>query len=137
MKNWFVYSILALVCWGMWAFFPKIAVSYIHPRTAFVYEVLGGLLVGVAALVILDVDLGANVKGIVPSMLTGVAGYLGLFFFLYAVRAGSVTVTSAFTALYPVITIILAMVFLKEKIAPIQWLGVGLAIVSVALISYE
>jgi bacterial/archaeal transporter family protein len=137
MKDWLFFSLLALACWGLWAFFPKIAVSYLNPKSAFIYEVFGGLLVGLGVFAFLSVDMHPDVRGVVPAMLTGVAGYLGLFFFLYAVQAGKVAPVASLTALYPVITLVLAMVFLKEKISPIQWMGMGLAVVSVVLIAHE
>jgi transporter family protein len=137
MKDWLLYSLLALICWSFWAFFPKLAVNYISPKSAFIYEVLGGLLVGIVVFVFLNVEMNTDIKGIIPAVLTGVAGYLGLFFFLYAVQAGKVTVVASLTAVYPVITLVLAMVFLKERISVVQWMGIGLAIASVVLISHE
>ncbi len=56
-------------------------------------------------------------------------------FFLMASRAGSLTVVSVLTALYPLGTIILASVFLKEKIARVQTVGVLLALAASALLA--
>ena len=56
-------------------------------------------------------------------------------FFLMASRAGSLTVVSVLTALYPLGTIILARVFLKEKIARVQTVGVLLALAASALLA--
>jgi drug/metabolite transporter (DMT)-like permease len=49
-------------------------------------------------------------------------------FFLLASRIGSLTVVSVLTALYPLGTIILARVILKEKIARTQQVGIALAL---------
>ena len=58
-------------------------------------------------------------------------------FFLLASRVpgGTLTVVSVLTALYPLGTIILARVFLKEKIALIQQLGILLALGGSALLA--
>ncbi len=56
-------------------------------------------------------------------------------FFLMASRSGSLTVVSVLTALYPLGTIILARVFLKEKIARVQTVGVFLALAASALMA--
>jgi transporter family protein len=136
MKMWLFHSVMALCCWGLWAFFPKIAVRYTTPRSALVYEVLGGVLVAVVVLCTQG-KLDFNIKGVLPSIGTGIAGASGLLFFLYAVQWGKITVISTLTAVYPVITIVLAMVFLKEKITYIQWTGIALAMASIALITYE
>jgi len=56
-------------------------------------------------------------------------------FFLFAMRFGSLTVVSVLTALYPLGTIILARLFLKEKIAKVQLAGVLLALSCSALLA--
>jgi len=44
-------------------------------------------------------------------------------------------VVATLTALYPAITILLAVIFLKESVTLTQIAGIGLAIVSVILLS--
>ena len=56
-------------------------------------------------------------------------------FFTIASRMGSLSVVSVLTALYPLGTIILARIFLKEKIAKSQMLGIGLALAGSALLA--
>lgn len=56
-------------------------------------------------------------------------------FFLLASRTGTLTVVSVLTALYPLGTIILARVFLKEKIARTQMFGVILALGASAILA--
>ncbi|MFZ2445227.1 MAG: EamA family transporter [Syntrophobacteraceae bacterium] len=137
MKDWAVYSMLAVLAWGLWAFLPKFAVTWLDPKSAFIYEVMGGLLTGLAVFFVLRPEMGADIRGIVPSVLTGVAGYLGLLFFMYALRTGKLSVIAPLTALYPVVTIALAFIFFREKLNPAQMAGVALAVLSVVLISYE
>ncbi|HEV7951540.1 MAG TPA: EamA family transporter [Glaciihabitans sp.] len=49
---------------------------------------------------------------------------------LWGLRLGELSVMSVLTALYPAGTIILAALVLKERIAPLQYLGLALAIVA-------
>lgn len=56
-------------------------------------------------------------------------------FFTLASRLGSLSVVAVLTALYPLGTIILARIFLKEKIAKTQLLGILLALGSSALLA--
>ncbi|MFZ0931835.1 MAG: EamA family transporter [Syntrophobacteraceae bacterium] len=138
MKAWVLYSALALLVWGLWAFFPKMALSWLDPKTAFMFEVFGGATTGLFAFLILQPHLGgADIRGIIPAFLTGVTGYLGLLCFMYAIREGKVSVVAPLTALYPVVTLVLARVFLREKINLVQLAGIILALVSVVLISHE
>ena len=66
---------------------------------------------------------------------TGMLDSSANVFFLFAMRYGSLTVVSVLTALYPLGTIILARVFLKEKIAKVQLAGVILALSCSALLA--
>jgi drug/metabolite transporter (DMT)-like permease len=55
--------------------------------------------------------------------------------FLLAMRLGELTVVAVLIALYPLGTIVLARIFLKEKIAKIQLAGVLLALSCSALLA--
>ena len=66
---------------------------------------------------------------------TGILDSSANVFFLFAMRYGSLTVVSVLTALYPLGTIILARIFLKEKIAKVQLAGVLLALSCSALLA--
>jgi drug/metabolite transporter (DMT)-like permease len=54
---------------------------------------------------------------------------------LYGLRTGDLSVMSVLVALYPAGTILLASVVLKERIAPVQWFGLGLALVASTLLA--
>ena len=139
MKEWLLYSILALLTWGVWAFLPKVALGFLDPGTAFTFEALGGAFTGLLVMLIVRPPLaGAPMPGIIPAFLTGVLGYLGLLFFMYAMRGGAkVSIIAPLTALYPTVTIALALIFLGEKLNLVQIAGVFLALISIFLISYQ
>jgi len=54
---------------------------------------------------------------------------------LYGLRLGDLSVVSVLVALYPAGTILLAGVVLRERIAPIQWAGLVLALGASALLA--
>ena len=137
MRGWLLNSLTALVCFGLWAFLPKIAVKYINPKSALIYEVLGGILVTAVVWLSIDKGIDHDLRGIVPALLTGIIGYLGMFYFLHAVNMGKVSVVASLTAVYPVVTILLAAIILKEKITSIQYIGIFFATTGVALLSYR
>ena len=137
MRGWLFNSILALVCFGLWAFLPKIAVKYITPKSALLYEVMGGVLVALIVWSTVGKGIDYDFRGIAPAFLTGVIGYLGMLFFLSAVSIGKVSIIASLTAVYPAVTIILAVIILKEKIGIVQYIGIFLATTGVVLISYK
>ena len=83
---------------------------------------------------------GAKPKEKVPVKFWYSVAVTGLFdssanvFFILASRIGSLTVVSVLTALYPLGTIILARIFLKEKLARTQTIGVLFALGGSALL---
>ena len=135
MASWFFNSLVALVCFGLWAFLPKVALRYISPKSAVIYEVLGVFAAGCIFFLMVGKNIDTDMRGILPAMATGVLGTVGFLFFLYALTVGSVSVVATLTALYPAVTILLAVAFLRESITLGQVAGMGLAIVSVILLS--
>ena len=69
------------------------------------------------------------------AILAGVLDASANMLFLNAMRAGELTIVAVLTALYPLGTIILARIVLKEKIAKIQLAGVLLALSCSALLA--
>ncbi|MBO9579078.1 MAG: EamA family transporter [Microbacteriaceae bacterium] len=56
---------------------------------------------------------------------------------LWGVRIGDLSVMAVLIALYPIGTILLARIVLKERIAPVQYAGLALAIAASALLALD
>lgn len=54
---------------------------------------------------------------------------------LFGLRIGELTVMSVLTALYPAGTIILAAIVLRERIAPVQVVGLVLALIAAGMLA--
>lgn len=68
-------------------------------------------------------------------LLASTGDVMGNVAFLIATRAGDLAVAAVLTSLYPVGTILLARIFLKERIAKSQLLGIVLALIGTTLIA--
>jgi len=75
----------------------------------------------------------APVWGIIVG--AGVLDVLANVVVLWGLRVGELSVMSVLIALYPAGTILLASVVLKERIATVQWFGLGLALLASALLA--
>ena len=53
---------------------------------------------------------------------------------LFGLRLGDLSVMSVLVALYPAGTILLAGILLRERIAPVQWAGLALAVAAAAML---
>lgn len=67
--------------------------------------------------------------------LAGLGDVTGNVFFLIATREGAMAIAAVLTSLYPVGTILLARIVLKERIAASQTIGIVLAIGACALLA--
>jgi drug/metabolite transporter (DMT)-like permease len=65
----------------------------------------------------------------------GVMDVLANVIVLWGLRIGELSVMSVLIALYPAGTILLASVVLKERIATVQWFGLGIALLASALLA--
>jgi transporter family protein len=135
LQPWAVPAAIAFLCWGVWAFLPKITTRYVDPASAVVYEALGGLLVALVVLVLLGFRPATDPRGIGLATLTGALGVAGALAYLYAVTRGPVAVIATATALYPVLAIVLAAALLHEPVSGRQALGVVLALVALVLVA--
>jgi drug/metabolite transporter (DMT)-like permease len=64
----------------------------------------------------------------------GVLDMLANLLYLLAVRQGPLTLAVTLSSLYPTSTVMLARVFLHERLAARQWVGVVLALVAIVMI---
>lgn len=135
-SDWLAFAVLAFLLWGFWGFFPKLASRYMGARSLVIYEALGILLVALPILLFMGFRVEYHPVGTVFGLLVGVTAALGSLFFFLALRKGLVSVVAPFTALYPLVTVLLAVFILKEPLTMQQGVGIFLALVSVLLLSW-
>jgi drug/metabolite transporter (DMT)-like permease len=73
--------------------------------------------------------------GLLPVYAFGILGTTGLTTFLLATNQGLLTVVSVTAAIYPAGTVILAAIYLHEKIGRLQSIGLTVAAVAVVLVA--
>ena len=135
MTGWLVPAILAMIIWGFWGFFPKMASQCINPASVSIYQVGGNLIISLGILASIGFKPEFNSRGIAFAVLSGVAGTLGSIFFNIAARNGRISAVVTLTALYPLITILLAFFWLNEPIGTREICGLTLAITAIIILS--
>lgn len=133
--TWFPAALISLLCFGLWGFFTKVALTYIDPKSALVYQVIGIICIGFLTLSLLNFKPAADMKGISFAVLSGIATGIGSLLYLVAADKGKVTTVVTMTALYPLITIFLAYLILHEAINFKQGAGIVLALAAIYLLS--
>jgi len=75
------------------------------------------------------------VVGIAIIIMVGIFDAGGNALYAMAARTGRLDIASVLGSLFPVSTIFLAWIILKEKLASIQWVGVILALIAIVFIA--
>jgi drug/metabolite transporter (DMT)-like permease len=93
----------------------------------------------VSALLVLGLVFRSRIRAgradLPPLLAVGVLDVSADVFFAFATTIGLLSVISILSSLYPVATVILARIVLKERMVRLQQLGIGLALAGVLLIS--
>lgn len=107
-----------------------------------VMRIVGVSMLGVAIIALNKRDRGLQKpKDKFPKILIGMIAISAVLdvsanlFFLIGTREGVLAVVAVVTSLYPIGTVALARIVLKEKLANLQWVGVGLAIFGCVLLA--
>jgi len=136
MTTWFPAAFLSLLSFGLWGLFTKLSVMHIDSKSAMIFQTIGVVVIGLIMLSTMSFKPATDTKGIFYALLTGAAYGVGCLFYFFAASKGKIITVVTLTALYPLITILLAYIFLKEAVHLKQWLGIGLALVAIILMSY-
>lgn len=133
--NWLFAATSALLSFGLWGFFSKIAVMNMDYRSTLVYQTAGVMIVGILVLGLMNFKPATDVKGVSYAILTGAAYGVGCLFYFIAASKGKIITVVTLTALYPLITIVLAYLLLKETVSAKQYIGIFLALIAIILMS--
>ena len=128
------YALVAGVSLGLLSvFFSRISLEYVFAPLA----VLRGGVVAILVVVALAARLSWRLPRSTWPMALGVGlvDLLGNAAFITASRIGDLSTAAVLSSLYPVVTVLLAALLLRERITPSHAAGVGLALVAIALIA--
>jgi transporter family protein len=137
MADWVYYSLLSILFWGFVGLFQKLGASRISADSLLVW-LMAGYILTLPYLLATDDIFSLSSRDIFIGVLGGITNGLGSWFLFAALENGAkASVAIPLTALYPLLTILLAVVFLAERLTPLQGVGILFAIVAGVLISYE
>src|SRR3954463_16563091 len=137
-KPWFFYALTTTLFWGVWGAFAEFPTRHGFPDTL-VYVVWTLTMIPPALYAMQRVGwrVQRNGKSMLPGSLIGFTGAGGQMLLFHAVHTGPTYLIFPVIALSPVITIVLSMVFLKERVSKMGTLGVALALIALPLFNYS
>ena len=133
--RWLVYAIIALPWWGIFGFLGKVGSDRISPSQMQIFFTLGMIPVALVCAIRLRFRIATEKLGVGYSLLMGIIAALGSLAFFAAMKSGNASLIAPATSLYPALTVILAVIFLKEKLNKVQFIGLILALVAIVILS--
>jgi transporter family protein len=128
MKPWVIYAVLTLLAWGVWGVCSKLASNHTKPRQTLLFQAVGVVGFALVILALEHFKVEWSPAGFGWSFAGGFVNFIGFLFFFAAVEKGKVSTVISLSSLYPVVTILLSIVFLHEKISPREGLGIVFAV---------
>ncbi|HZY71046.1 MAG TPA: EamA family transporter [Thermoplasmata archaeon] len=132
---WIAFAAGAILAYGIGEGFSKEPTVRIGPDRMLVLYGLYELPAYLAWFFLFGGAGALNAPGVVFGMAAGLCGTVSAVLWYSAMETGTASVVSAFAAGYPVVTVVLAVLFLGSVLVPIQAAAVVLLIVSAVLVS--
>ena len=141
MKNkqpWLFSAIMNVVLMGIWGAFIEIPEKNGFPATlGYVVWAITMIPAAIFALKLQNWKIQFDRRSILFGMSVGLLGSIGQLALFFVLRIIPAYLVFPVIALTPLVTILLAILFLKENTRPIGWLGIALAIIAIILLSYQ
>jgi transporter family protein len=138
MTTWVSYSLIALCFWGLWGFCEKVASRSVVPGNLIILSTLGSLTVFPIYLMLFARQFKFDLQNpdYYMSLAGGMAGAIGGVFFYFAISKAEASRVVTVTSLYPLISVILACLFLNETLTVQKIAGIGCAVAAVILLTH-
>ena len=134
MPRWIAWTLLTLVSWGIWAILFRLVGDEISPAHSQAISTLGIVPVLLALALVKDPPGTTNRwRGTLLALGSGVISCLGNVACYEALNHAKAATVIPLTALYPVVTVLLAVPLLKERLNLLQWIGIGLSLSAIYL----
>ena len=135
-KNaWIIYAIAAALFWGVWGVVAKFISEDVTPyANHFLFTV--GMLFTVPLILKRIRTEKPNRKGIIWGLISGILAVTGNIAVFQAFSSGGLAaIVIPLTNLYPLVTIVIALLIFKEKLNWVNGIGILLAIPAVVMLS--
>jgi drug/metabolite transporter (DMT)-like permease len=138
-NNWLIYAFITTIFWGVWGALIDYPEKSGFPETLiYVVWSITMIIPALIAMKRIGWKLSKDRKSILYGLIIGLTGAGGqLILFTGAIANGPAYLIFPIISLSPVITILLAVIFLREKASVKGWIGIAAALVAIPFLSYQ
>lgn len=135
--SWLFFSLVCLLLYGLWGFFSKFLSPELNAPSLLIYSLMGSAL-GIPIYILTyrnSFSFQWQNGWTYLAILVGVFASAGAFFFFNAIAQGEASKVVVITSLYPIVTTILAFIFLNEAISLSKIFGIVLCLTGIVILS--
>lgn len=133
-----VGGIVMLLLFGVWGITAKLAMKQIGLQIVIWAQVASTAVFPLYFVLFKDMlPLKLETGAIVWALVTGALGIGGTIMLYLLLRVAPTSIIIPLSSLYPLITIVLSFLILREQITPQQWIGIAFALTAIALLSID
>jgi bacterial/archaeal transporter family protein len=135
---WLGYAVFALVVWGISGVTQKLSTNRISSERSFLWFCWAMVALSAAVMVVARPHWGLGTLVVVCSVAGGALNGLGAWTSFRALESGGkASIVISLISLFPLLTVVLAVVFLHERLTWMQTAGAVVAIAAAILLSLE
>ncbi|MBM3845726.1 MAG: DMT family transporter [Verrucomicrobia bacterium] len=136
--RWLVFAMLPLACWGFAALFQKMSTRKLSGECSTLWFLLGLVPMAVWMAISPGLREGLNSRAIWLALISGLMLGLGNLTLLAAYsKDGKASVITPLSSIYPMVTVLLAVTFLGERLGSLEKLGISCSLLGVIMLSVE
>ncbi len=136
-QRWIIYAVVAALFWGVWGVMAKIISDDVSPYMNHILFTIG-MLFTIPLVIGRAKKQPVNRKGIIWGLVAGVLAVAGNIAVYKAFgNGGLAAIVIPVSNLYPLVTIAIALLILKEKMHWLNAVGVVLAVPAIVILSGE
>lgn len=137
-RNWISFVVIHVIFMGVWGALIEIPEKNGFPATlGYVVWALTMVPAAILGLIINKWKIEYDLKSIFLGTCAGLLGASGQLVLFFTLKIAPAYLVFPLLSLTPVVTILLAVVLLKEKTGKLGWIGIVAAIIAVLLLSYQ
>jgi len=135
---WLFYALIALVFWGITGVTQKLSTNAISTQLSFLWFVYSMIAIALVILATVPIQWHMTAKVFWLAVIGGALNGLGaLTSFAAFEKGGKASIVVPLCYLFPLVTVLLAMKFLRESLTRSQAIGIALALLAAVLLSQE
>lgn len=135
---WSLFAAIALVFWGITGVTQKLSTNRISSRLSFLWWAWAMVAISILLAACVPIQWHPAPRILLLSIAGGILNGLGALTSFAALESGGkASVVISLISLYPLFTIALAVIFLRERLTLLQALGALLAVIAAILLSIE